>query len=97
MPYLANVPIAQLVVQLVVLDFLEGLAKAQPSTAHRLWDISDAAFVCEFLGDVLIRVALLLQRDDAAVIGIVVGHNTLRHRSFTALHTDSLWAFVASG
>lgn len=97
MSYLAKVPIAQLIVQLIIFDFLECLAEAQPSTAHRLWDISDATFVCKFLGDVLIRVALLLQRDDAAIIGIVVGHNALRHRSFTALHTDSLWAFVASG
>lgn len=97
MPYLADVPIAQLVVQLLVLDFLKCLAEAQPSTADRLWDISNAAFVHELLSHVLVGVALLLERDNAAVIGIVIGDNALWDRGFAALHTDSLLVFVASG
>lgn len=77
--YLADVPIAQFIVQSLILVLLEDLAQSQPTTANCLRGISHATLVYEHPCHMLIRIALLLEVDDAGVVGVVVGGDALRH------------------
>ena len=76
--YLAIVPIAHLILEDLLLLRLEGLANAQPAATDGARNVANAALLLELAGNVLIRVALLLEVDDARVIGVVVGLDGLR-------------------
>ena len=76
--YLAIVPIAHLILEDLLLLRLEGLANAQPAATDGARNVANATLLLEFAGDILIRVALLLEVDDARIIGVVVGLDRLR-------------------
>ena len=72
-------PVAQLIIEPLIFDCLQSLAKTEPATTHRLDLVANTALIHELLRHVLIRVADLLELDDAAIIGIVLGHDLLGH------------------
>ena len=76
--HLAVVPVTHLVLQDLLLLGLEGLTNAQPAATDGTRNVANASLLLELAGDILIRVALLLQIDNASVIGIVVCLDRLR-------------------
>lgn len=84
--YLAFVPVAQFVVQLVLFSALKGLAETQPAATDCLWDVADTTLLNELLRDKVIGVALLLEIDDSAVVAVVVCDDALGDGSFATLH-----------
>ena len=66
-------PVAHLVLEDLLLLSLEGLADALPAAADGTSDIANATLFRQPAGDILVRVALLLEVDNAGVIGVVVG------------------------
>jgi hypothetical protein len=76
--YLAIVPVAHLVLENLLFLRLESLADAQPATTDSATDVTDAAFIGEPAGNALVGVALLLEVNDASIVGIVVCLDWLR-------------------
>lgn len=76
--YLAVVPVTHLVLQDLLLLDLESLADAQPAATNGARNVADATLLLELAGDILIRVALLLQVDNASIISVVVCLDRLR-------------------
>jgi hypothetical protein len=66
------VPVAHLVLEDLLLLSLEGLANAQPAAADGASDVANAALFRQPASDILVRVALLLEVDNAGIVGIVV-------------------------
>jgi hypothetical protein len=75
--YLAIVPIAEFVLENLLLLGLKSLADAEPTATNGTGNIADATLVGEPLGNVLVGVTLLLEVDNAGVVGIVVGLDRL--------------------
>lgn len=86
--YFAIVPIAHLVLEDLLLLRLEGLADTQPAATNGTANVADAALIGELASDVLISVALLLEVDDAGIIGIVVGLDRLRSGGLASRDTN---------
>jgi hypothetical protein len=86
--YLAIVPIAHLVLEDLLLLGLESLANAQPAATDGATDIADTAFLGELAGDVLIRPTLLLEVNNAGIVGIVVGLDGLGTSSLATGDAD---------
>jgi hypothetical protein len=86
--YLAIVPIAHLVLEDLLLLGLESLANAQPAATDGATDIADTAFLSELAGDVLIRPTLLLEVNNAGIVGIVVGLDGLGTSSLATGDAD---------
>jgi hypothetical protein len=86
--YLAIVPIAHLVLEDLLLLGLESLANAQPAATDGATDIADTAFLGELAGDVLIRPTLLLEINNAGIVGIVVGLDGLGTSSLATGDAD---------
>jgi hypothetical protein len=82
------VPVAHLVLKDLLLLGLEGLADAKPAATDGASDVANAAFLLELTGNILVRVALLLEVNDARIIGVVVGLDGLRPSGFASRDTD---------
>jgi hypothetical protein len=82
------VPVAHLVLEDLLLLSFEGLADAQPAAADRASDVANAALFGQLAGDILVRVALLLEIDNASVVGIVVGLDGLWTCGFATRNAD---------
>jgi hypothetical protein len=82
------VPVAHLVLENLLLLSLEGLADAQPAAADGASDVANATLFRQFAGDILVRVALLLEVDNAGVVSIVVGLNRLGTCGFATRNAD---------
>lgn len=80
MTYFSNMPVTHLIIKTLIVSILEHFAEAKPAAAYSLGDITNAVFFFQLVGDVLISIALLLQLDDASVVRVVVGDDTLRDR-----------------
>lgn len=81
-------PVTQLVLKDLLLLRLEGLADAQPAAADSATDVADTAFLGKLASNVLVGPALLLEIDDAGVVGIIVGLDRLRAGSLAAEDAD---------
>lgn len=82
-------PITQLIIQDLLLLCLESLAETSPTTAHSASAVADATLFDEPLSHLLIGVTHLLELDNAAIIGIVIGADRFRTRSVATLHTKT--------
>lgn len=71
-------PVAHLVLEDLLLLRLEGLADAEPTATDGASNVANAPLFRQPAGDILVRVALLLEVDDARVIGVVVSLDGLR-------------------
>lgn len=81
-------PVAHLVLEDLLLLRLEGLADTQPAATDSARDIADTTLVCEFTSDILIGVALLLEVNNASVVGVVVGLDGLGPSGLAAGDTN---------
>jgi hypothetical protein len=72
------VPVAHLVLEDLLLLRLESLADAEPAATDGASDVANATLFGQPAGDILVRVALLLEVHDARVIGVVVSLDGLR-------------------
>lgn len=77
-------PVAQLIVEALILACFKNFAQAQPTTADCLADIPHTAFFHKLVGHIFVAVSLLLELNDAGVVGIVVSGDALRDRSEAA-------------
>lgn len=71
-------PVAQLIVESVVLLLEEELAKSYPTTAECLGRILHATLLLELLGHIVIGLTFLLQLDEAGIVGVVIECQLLR-------------------
>lgn len=81
-------PVAHLVLEDLLLLSLESLADAQPAAADGASDVANAALFRKLAGDILVRVALLLEVDNAGVVSIVVGLDRLWTCGFATRNAD---------
>lgn len=81
-------PITQLIIKLLILLVFKNFPQAQVATTNGFSHIPNTALLDELVSDKLIRVAQLLELDDAAVVGVVVGGHWFRGRSDTAGDTQ---------
>ena len=111
--YLSLVPIAQLIIKALILACLENLAQTQPASADCLANIPHTAFLRKLVCHILVAVGLLLELDNAGIIGIVIGGDALGDWSEAAWYTAlplgliiffldfaclaGLWVVVAGG
>jgi hypothetical protein len=82
------VKVAHLVLEDLLLLGLEGLANAKPAAADGTGDVANAALFRQPAGDILVRVALLLEVNNARIIGVVVGLDGLRPSGLASRDTD---------
>lgn len=76
--YLTLVPVTHLILENLLLLGLKSLADAKPAATNGAANIADATLLSELAGNVLVGPALLLEVDNARIIGIVVGLDGLR-------------------
>ena len=81
-------PITHLILEDLLLLGLKRLADTQPAATDGATDIADATLLGELAGDVLVRPTLLLEVDDAGIIGIVVGLDGLGTSSLATGDAD---------
>lgn len=86
--YLAFVPVAQLIVEDLLLLLLESLAKTQPAGSDSARLIAHTALVGKLLGNVVVRIAHLLELDNTSVIIVIIGGNGLRSSGFATRDPD---------
>ena len=86
--YLAIVPVAHLVLEDLLLLGLEGLTNAEPAATDGARNVANATLLLELAGNVLVRVALLLEVDNARVIGVVVSLDRLRACGLSSRDAD---------
>lgn len=77
--HLSHMPIAQFIVQLLILCIVQKLLQLLPAATDRLGRIADATFLFECFGDELVSMVVLLQLNDSSVIFIVVGFDRSRN------------------
>lgn len=81
-------PVTHLVLENLLLLRLEGLADAQPAATDGASNVADATLVLELAGNILVRVALLLEIDDTCIVSVVVGLDRLRPSSLASCDTN---------
>jgi hypothetical protein len=86
--YLAIVPITELVLEDLLLLGLESLANTEPTATNGTANVADATLVGELTGNILIGITLLLEVDDAGVVGVVVGLDRLRPSGLASWDTN---------
>jgi hypothetical protein len=86
--YLAIVPVAHLVLENLLLLSFEGLANAKPAAADGTGDVANAALFRQPAGDILVRVALLLEVNNAGIVSIVVRLDRLWACGFATRDAD---------
>ena len=86
--YLTIVPVAHLVLENLLLLGLEGLTNAEPAATDGARNVANATLLLELAGNVLVRVALLLEVDNARVIGVVVSLDRLRACGLSSRDAD---------
>ena len=81
-------PVTHLVLENLLLLRLEGLADAQPAATDGASNVADATLVLELAGNILVRVALLLEIDDTCIVSVVVGLDRLRSSGLASCDTN---------
>lgn len=77
-------PVAQLIIESLVFALFKHFTQTQPATADRLWHIPNTAFFRQLGSHIFVAVGLLLQFNDAGVVGIVVSIDALGNGSNSA-------------
>lgn len=92
--YLSLVPVAQLVVESLILLLYEHLLETHPAVSDMLGSVLNTALLLKLLGDGFVAVALLLEVNEEGIIRVEVKGELLGECSSTVRLSGLLLAFA---